>query len=287
MKNIEELKKAIDEIKPLDYPSVGLIHTKGALHEGHRRLIEAARKENKLVIVSNVTIQREFSSLEAYELYPKESIQDKALVSLAGADFFFRPETDEAFEGSSPIVSIQLNEPLKEVFNGMDRPRYYEEYLTTLIKLLNIIRPNRVYISDKDLQKVYFTKLLFEQFQYPCQLKVLPAARDEEGMLISTQMQLLKDDERKQVLEIVKIFNKAQTAYQKGMDSSRKMKWHVENEMSKLYLCQLEFVEVVEPERLRKIETITGEAILILGVRVGKVRLYDYIRLTKNNIGKI
>ena len=120
---------------------------------------------------------------------------------------------------------------------------------------------------------------MLKQLRYDCKLRVLPVVRDEENMALGIKEGLLKEDERKQVLELAKIFLKAQTAYKRGMVSSRKIKWHVENEVSKLYLCELEFVELVEPERLRKIETITEEAILMIGIRVGQVRICDYTRL--------
>ncbi|MBE6024253.1 MAG: hypothetical protein E7231_13895 [Cellulosilyticum sp.] len=279
-----EIIKDIDtlriKIERLGKESVGLIHTRGPLHEGHRTLIQAARKENFLVIVSNIVIPREFESIETYKRYPKESIQDKTLASLAGADFFFAPDIQE-FEAVEPMVGIKLKDCLKDELKGKDRPGYYEEYLSTVIKLLNIVRPKKFYMSDKDLQKNYFTRLLLDQLYYNCELRILPVVREEDGLSIDVKNQFLKADERKQVAEFYKIFVKAKTAYEKGMVSSRKIKWHIENEMSKLYLCQLEFAEIVEPTRLRKIETIIDEAILMIGIKVGQVRICDYVRLTK------
>ena len=136
-------------------------------------------------------------------------------------------------------------------------------------------------MCDEDLQQVYFIERVLKQLHYDCNLKVLPAIRDENQLLLDSRKEYLKQDEKNQVNRLGKIFAKAQTAYAKGMTSSRKIKWHVENELSDLYLCQLEFVEIVEPERLRKIETIINEAILMIGVKVGKITIYDYVRLKK------
>lgn len=278
MERIKDIQLLREKIGRIGKDSVGLVHTKGRLHEGHRRLIEAARKENVLVIVSNILIPREFNSLEAYTLYPKCTEEDLELASHAGADFFFSPDL-EAFEVGEPLMGICLSSPLKSEMNGLGRPRYYDEKLTTLVKVLNIVRPNRLYMSDRDLQLIYFTKNLLIQLQYPCELKTLPAMRDQDNLFLSGKKCVLKEDEKKQLKELSKIFTKAQTAVGRGMLSTRKLKWHVENEMTKLYLCKLEFVEIVEPERLRKIETITDEAILILGIRVGKIRVCDYTYL--------
>lgn len=280
MELIKDIYLLREKINRIGKDSVGLIHTKGKLHEGHRRLIEAARKDNVLVIVSNILVPREFNSLEAYDLYPKCTQNDLELASHAGADFFFSPEL-EAFEAGEQLMGIHLSSPLKGEMNGLGRPHYYDEKLTTLVKVLNIVRPNRMYMSDRDLQFIYFTSNLLSQFQYRCELKILPAVRDEDNLFLSGKKCVLKGDEKRQVKELSKIFAKAQTAVERGMLSARKLKWHVENEMAKLYLCKLEFVEIVEPERLRKIETITDVAILILGVRVGKIRICDYTYLKK------
>lgn len=282
MEIINDIHVLREKLGRIGRNSIGLVHTKGTLHEGHRFLIQKARKENLLVVVTNILIPREFASLEAYELYPKCTKEDLALASYAGADFFFMPDKEQ-FEESGQMTRVKLNCTLKDEMYGLGRPGYYEEKLTTLVKVLNIVRPNRLYMSDKDLQMVYFTKNLMEELLYHCQLVVLPALRDEEHLFLCGKKKLLKADERKQVRELARIFNKAKSAVERGMISSRKIKWHVENEMSKLYLCKLEFVELVEPNRLRKIETITDEAILLIGIRVGKMRICDYIRLNINN----
>lgn len=289
IKDIKTLREQIEKIERIENQlnddsmkkfSIGLVHTKGPLHEGHRQLIQAARKENYLVVVSNILVPREFNNIESYELYPRTTEEDKSLASLAGADFFFEPELEE-FEGRNQWIGVKLNEALKDELNGQDRPGYYEEKLTTLIKMLNIIQPTKLYMSDKDLQQVYFTDMLLKQLQYDCELKVLPVVRDEDNMPLGVKAEVLKADERKQLIEFYKVFAKAQNAYTRGMVSSRRIKWHVENEMGKLYLCQLRFAEVLEPERLRKIETITDEAILMIGISVGRLRICDYIRLEK------
>ena len=278
MEIIDHIKTMEEKLERMGNPSVGLICTKGALHEGHRQLIETARKENFIVILANILVPREFESMELYDGYPVSSLQDEEMASLAGVDFFFKPSNSE-FENNEMLISIKLNTPLNTELNSQGRPGYYENRLTTLVKLLNIVRPKNLYMSDKDIQMLWLAKNLLSQLQYPCNVRAIPAVRDENGMFLSGKTHLLKEDERKQAAEVYKILCKVQLAYQKGMFSSQKLKWRVESEMSRLYLCHLEFAEVVETERLRKIETITGEAIMMVGIQVGKLRLYDWIKL--------
>ncbi|MBP3887196.1 MAG: pantoate--beta-alanine ligase [Cellulosilyticum sp.] len=277
IKDIKELKRKLER---WSNGSVGLVHTRGPLNEGHIEMIKAARKENFFVVVSNIVLQREFNDVKEYELYPRYCAEDERKATLSGADFFFVPEV-EAFECMDSVIGIKIKDHLKEELNGQGRPHYYEEQLTTLVKLFNIVEPKNFYMCDEDLQQVYFIERVLKQLHYDCNLKVLPAIRDENQLLLDSRKEYLKQDEKNQVNRLGKIFAKAQTAYAKGMTSSRKIKWHVENELSDLYLCQLEFVEIVEPERLRKIETIINEAILMIGVKVGKITIYDYVRLKK------
>lgn len=280
METIKDIKDLKGKLERWGKGSVGLVHTKGPLHEGDLELIRAARKENFFVVVSNMVIQRECTDIEEYECYPRYTQEDERKAAAAGADFFFTPDI-EVFEFMDSVISIKLKDSLKDELNGRGRSHYYEEQLTTLVKLFNLVRPQNFYMCEDDLQRVYFTRKVLSQLHYECGITVLPPARGEDQLLIDYRKERLKDDEKKQVAELAKIFTKAQTAYGKGMVSSRKIKWHVENELSDLYLCKIDFVEIVEPERLRKIETITDEAILMIGLKVGQIDVYDYVRLKK------
>lgn len=271
---IQELQKKIERLRN---GSVGLVHARGPLHEGHKMLIQQARLENFIVIVSHIVVPREFEDNETYKRYPKKSDDDKAIASLAGTDFFFEPEVEEFERGST--VQIELKDSLKDELKGQNRPRYYEQFITTFVKLLNITRAKRFYISDKDLQKIYFAKAVVRQLVYPCEIKVLHALRDESQLLLGAQTALLKGDERKQAARLYTILQKAKYTYRKGVRNVRKIKWQVENDISKLYLCRLMFIEILEPERLKRIEMLTDDAILMIGVRVGKAQLYDYVVL--------
>ena len=252
IRDIRELQQKLARIRVI---SLGMVQTKGALHEGHASLIRAARKENHIVVVVSLVHPIEFTTLEGYNLYPRFHERDQEIASLAGADFLFCPEPKDIYNEESGIF-LTLKNALASDLNG----KYirYANKLTLMMCLLNKIKPNNLYISDKDLQWVNLTKVV-----------------------IRAKNIYLKEDERRQVTHLYKILQKAQRAYEKGMISSRKMKWHIENEMNDLYLCQLEFVEILEPERLTKVEMITDEEIVMLTIKVGHLILSDYVRLKR------
>lgn len=272
---IQDLQEKIERLRN---GSVGLVHARGPLHEGHKMLIQQARTENFIVVVSHIVVPREFEDSETYKRYPKKSTTDKAIASLAGTDFFFEPAVEEFERGAT--VQIKLKDSLKDELKGENRPSYYEQFITTFVKLLNITRAKRFYISDKDLQKIYFAKAVVSQLVYPCEIKVFPALRDVNHLFLGAQTELLKGDERKQASKLYFILQKAQKMYQKGIKNVKRLKWQVENDISKLYLCRLMFIEILEPDRLKRIEMLTSEdAILMIGVKVGRAQLYDYVIL--------
>lgn len=279
MEVIKEIDKLRQKLERIGEASVGLIQTKGTLHQGHAFLIREARKENKILVVACLLLERERTDKEMDALDSRNQEESIALASFAGADFLFCPSLECIYK-EEPMTSIQIKNPLVKQLNG-----HYIDYankLTTTAVMLNIIKPQRLYMSDKDLQMIQFTKALLKDFHYSCDLRVLPALRDENEMMISSKNKYLKEDERNQVVNLYKLLQKAQRAYQKGIISSRRIKWHIENELTNLYLCKLELIEIVEPDRLTSIETITDEAIIILTVRVGKLVISDYIILKRD-----
>lgn len=283
MEVIRDITKLQEKLKRIGTDSVGLIQTKGVLHEGHVQLIKAARKENFMVVVTKLKITEEMMNEAAEALYPKVSEEELERASSAGADFFFCP-TKESLYTSLSATRIRFKSSLASSLNGALMPHYYEARINTTCLLMNILRPKKLYLSDKDLQLVLLTKHLLEDFHYDCELKVLPRLRNEEGFILSPDYELMPRDVRLQVTQLYKILQKAQSAVAKGMINGRKLKWHIENELNELYLCQIGLIEIVEPHRLRKIETIVDEAIIIITLKAGPIWISDYIRVKPKSI---
>ena len=280
MEVIRQIDQLQQKLERIGEKSIGLIETKGILHQGHASLIREARIENKILVVTSVPYEQLEINKEVELLFTMKQEESIELASLSGADFLFCPEEESIYKKDC-MTTVQYKSPQINQLNGeyID----YARKLTTTTIMLNIIKPQRLYISDKDLQMVQFTKVLLKDFHYNCELRVLPVVRDEHEMMMSTKIDYLKEDEKRQVVHLHRLLNKAQKAYEKGMISSRKIKWHIENELSNLYLCKLEFVEILEPNRLTSIETITDEAVIMLTVRVGQWIISDYIILKRNH----
>ena len=276
MEIIRDINEMREKLKRIGNSSIGLIQTKGILHEGHTTMIRAARAENYLVVVVKL---RDIDEGKYNQYHFEEEVK---MASRAGADFFFIPDYNIIYPSGS-ITKVHIKNPLATRLAGSIKPDYYALKLNTTCILLNIIQPQRIYLSDKDPQLVYFTKKLLEDHHYYTKLQVVPRVYNELGLVLSTKYTRLKDDERIQVMGIYKILEKAQTAINKGLTSCRKLKWHIENDMNNLYLCKLIYVEIVEVERFTTIETVLGKAYIMIGIQVGKEYITDYIEVEYSN----
>lgn len=282
MEVIEDINIMREKLKRLNSSSVGLIQGKSFLHEGQASLIRYARKENYVVIAAKLIVSSEFVSDEVCKLYPTDIDAELKLAASAGADFFFMPQVESVYPRGS-ISRLQLRTPLASELNGAYKNDYYENRINTTAILLNMLQPKRLYMSDKDPQLIYLTRQFLQDYFYDVELCCLPKVRDKDGIVLSSKNILLRSDERSQLAGIYKLLQKAQTAVEKGMVSCRKLKWHIENEMNHLYLCQIEFLEIVEIHRLTRIETIVDEAYVMIAVKVGKIRVLDYVKVTTGN----
>ena len=279
MEVITDINIMREKLKRLNTTSIGIVQAKSFLHEGHTDLLRMARSENYIVIAVKLINSEEFVSEEAATLYPSDVPCEMDLVARTGVDFFFMPPLESLYPRGR-MVRLQLRSPLATMLGGSFKDNYYELKLQTTCILCNMLQPKRLYLSDKDLQLVYFTRQLLHDLFYEIELRVAPRIRDEEGVTLSNKLSLLKEDEKNQLLSVYKILQKAKSAVGRGMTNCRKLKWYIENEMNDLYLCKMAYVEIVEVERLTAIETIVDEAYVMLGVRVGKVRISEYEKVS-------
>ena len=277
---ITSLETMTTKLDRIGRTSVGFIMTKGALHEGHKALIKTARTENKIVIVSSFVHPHQFLSPEALELYPRTPGQDIELATQSGADFFLCPSYEELYPRDASTYIGSYSTPMNRL-EGEIHPKYYQSFLTTAALFLNCIRPQRLYTSEKDFQKNELLQQLIKDFHYNCEIRVLPTLREEDGLIIGSRNTLLELEERRLAPTLYRALKKAELAYQRGNISSYKLKLLLETEIRRYYRIQIEYIEVLDVERLISIETILGEALIAMGVRIGKVRLADYIYLKK------
>ena len=180
--------------------AVGLVPTMGGLHEGHLSLLRAARAENDTVVMSLFVNPAQFGDAVDLAAYPRNEERDVELAREAGVDLVFAPPAEEMYpEGFQTWVEVT---ELASVLEGAFRPGHFRGVATVVLKLLEIVRPERVYFGQKDAQQVEVVRRMIRDLALEVELRVLPTVRDADGLALSSRNALLTPDERRRALAL-------------------------------------------------------------------------------------
>ena len=166
-------------------PSIGCVPTMGNLHEGHLALMRRARAENDLCVVSIFVNPTQFNSQIDFDRYPKTFEQDCALLESVGVDYLLAPHNEALYPDG---FEIQVSETLEsQILEGAFRPGYFTGMLTIVLKLLNLIRPNRAYFGEKDFQQLRLVQKMARALFLPIEIIPCPTIRAEKGLALSSR----------------------------------------------------------------------------------------------------
>ena len=187
VRTVAELREALPSSG-----AVGLVPTMGALHAGHVALLETARAECDIVVMSLFVNEAQFDSDADFARYPRDEERDLRVARDAGVDVVFAPEADELF----PPGYGTWVDPEEHGLEAEFRPGHFRGVATVCLKLFNIVRPRRVYFGQKDAQQVHVVLRMLRDFNHDTELKVVPTVRDEDGLALSSRNALLSPEER-------------------------------------------------------------------------------------------
>ena len=180
--------------------SVGLVPTMGGLHEGHLSLLRAAREECDLVVMSLFVNPAQFGDERDLAAYPRDEERDLELAREAAVDLVFAPAVDEMYpEGFQTWVEV---EELASALEGAFRPGHFRGVATVVLKLLEIVRPDRVYFGQKDAQQVEVVRQMIRDLALEVEVRVLPTVRDVDGLALSSRNALLTPEQRERALAL-------------------------------------------------------------------------------------
>ena len=200
MNVVRTIAEARGALASLRTPSIGLIPTMGSLHEGHLALLRAARAENDIVVMSLFVNPAQFGDSADLARYPRDEVRDLDLARERGVDLVFAPTTDEMYPpGFQTWVDVT---ELGAILEGRFRPGHFRGVATVVLKLLNVVRPTRVYFGQKDAQQVEVVRRLIADLAVDVELRVVPTVRDDDGLALSSRNALLSPAERAAALAL-------------------------------------------------------------------------------------
>ena len=274
---IAELQQAIRDEKQ-NGKSVGYVPTMGFLHEGHVSLMQRARNENNLVVLSIFVNPLQFGPNEDFDTYPRDIERDENIAKNAGVDYIFYPKVEEMYD-TTPSVTVHV-ESRTDCLCGKKRPGHFDGVATVLTKFFNIIQPNKAYFGLKDAQQVAVVDGLIKDFNFPVELVAVDIVREEDGLAKSSRNVFLTEEERQEAKELYQSLIKAQEAILAGERNPSAIVKLVSDHISTHTHGVIDYVEVYQYPQLQPVTTLSGQVILAIAVKFTKVRLIDNITLT-------
>ncbi len=256
--------------------TIGFVPTMGALHEGHMSLFRRSTEENDVTVASIFINPTQFGPGEDFNRYPKDHKGDMDKLSTLNVEAVFLPDVAEIYpKGFSTFIYVG---GIGNILCGSSRPDHFNGVATVVMKLFNIVMPDRAYFGQKDFQQTVVIKKVVRELGFDVDIVDCPIVREDDGLAMSSRNAYLSDDERKSAL----IINKA-LQYGKGLmlsgkeDSISSVKDKIAALITSDPPVKIDYVEIVGPQYLEQIKEVKVPSVICIAVNIGNTRLIDNI----------
>ncbi|MCP9819041.1 bifunctional pantoate--beta-alanine ligase/(d)CMP kinase [Synechococcus sp. Cruz-9H2] len=290
-----QLLHTCDELRRWCRPAAGrratplhFVPTMGALHQGHRSLIERASASFSSsgppprVLVSVFVNPLQFGPGEDFERYPRDPLADGTLAAAAGATALFAPSVEELFPGGDAELTRVLPPPsLLQGLCARTRVGHFEGVATVVARLLALVQPDRLLLGEKDWQQLVILRRIVADLALPVRVQGCATWRESDGLAASSRNRYLSKIEREQAAGLPAALAIGRRAWQSGERDPARLERLVQAELEQADLA-VEYVEMVEARRLRPLNSSAlpqGPLLLAAAVRCGPSRLIDHLVL--------
>lgn len=252
---------------------IGFVPTMGFLHEGHLSLVRLARHHADKVVVSIFVNPTQFGPGEDLDRYPRDFARDEALCRKEGADAVFYPDAAAMYPpGYSTWV---VEEALGAGLCGASRPGHFRGVTTVVAKLFNLVQPSVAVLGEKDAQQLRIVRRMVRDLDYPIEIVAGPTFRESDGLAMSSRNKFLNPDERQQAVWLSRTLAEARTRCARGERDAGRIRAMVREGLGRAELGTVDYIELVDDETMKPLETIDRKALLAIAVRFSLARLID------------
>jgi pantoate--beta-alanine ligase len=252
---------------------IGLVPTMGALHEGHRALIRAARLRCDALVVSIFVNPTQFGPQEDLAKYPRPISQDRALCRKEGVDICFEPTVEAMYpSGFQTMVTLPA---IARWWEGEVRPHHFSGVATVVTKLFGIVHPQISLFGQKDFQQSTLVRQLVKDLNLGVEIIVCPTVREADGLAMSSRNVYLSPDERKRAVTLYKSLQAGAEAIQRGVTNGTTIQEAMVQVIKGEPAMTIDYLAVCDPHRLEPLSAVTSRVVLLGAVRIGSVRLID------------
>ncbi|MGB7219788.1 MAG: pantoate--beta-alanine ligase [Vicinamibacterales bacterium] len=258
--------------------SIGLVPTMGALHAGHARLIEQARGDGQSVTVSIFVNPLQFDREDDLRRYPRTLETDQQLCGALGVDFVFAPPVEQIYP-TKPSCTVDVGH-LADHLCGPYRPGHFPGMATIVLKLFEIVQPDRAYFGEKDAQQLAIIRRLVSDFNVPVQIVGVPTVREPDGLAMSSRNRQLGPVERQLATALFRALREADHQIAAGARDVHFVKAKANAEIPPDGSLRLEYLEIVDPNDLQPVDRIAGPVLVAGALWAGSTRLIDNLLST-------
>ncbi len=274
---ISELRNIINEQKKLGN-KVALVPTMGCLHNGHKSLMQKAVQVADFTVVSVFVNPIQFCPGEDYDKYPRTLDADKEVAQSVGVDVVFAPSVNEMYPNLEKFSDLTIVVPpydLTDIMCGKSRVGHFDGVETVVSKLFNIVQPDFACFGMKDIQQLFLIKKMVRDLNFPIEIIECPLVREENGLALSSRNKYLSAQDKQIALSISKSLFAINDFVKAGVKDTKKLFDVVLTNLDKN--VELEYLEFVDKETFKQVETLDRSVICAIAARVGGVRLIDNI----------
>lgn len=255
--------------------TIGLVPTMGYLHEGHLSLVRSSRMENDVSVVSLFVNPLQFGPGEDLSRYPRNEARDLDLLDKEGVDFLFAPAAEALYapDHSTFVDETTLSLPLC----GASRPGHFRGVCTVVLKLFNIVGPDRAYFGMKDYQQLQVIRRMVRDLSVPVTIRGCPLVREPDGLALSSRNTYLSPQERTSALVLSSALEATARACGDGERSVPVLLEGLRGRLAQDPRLEVDYAEIRDAESLEALDVVGAPAVVALAVRVGKTRLIDNV----------
>lgn len=277
VRKVDRLRELVAEARA-EGKSVGFVPTMGALHAGHISLVDRARRDNDVVVVSVFVNPTQFNNPEDLATYPRTEEADCAKLEAAGVDAVFIPEVDEVYP-EPDTRQFELG-AVAEVMEGAMRPGHFNGVAQVVSKLFDMVRPTRAYFGEKDFQQIAVIRRMVELEGFDLEIVDCPICREADGLAMSSRNVRLTAEQREVAPAIHRVLAQSREwAKSHSLDETKRF---VIDEINSFPHMEVEYYEIVDPLTMQPLaewaDAANGAPVGCVTVYCGKVRLIDNIK---------
>ena len=271
---VKEIREALEAVREPD-KAIGLIPTMGALHTGHEKLMETARRECGLVVVTIFVNPLQFGPSEDYARYPRPLQADVELCRRHGVDFVFAPAVEEMYP--QPQLTFTEVTRVSDRLCGSYRPGHFRAVATVVLKLFNIVQPHRAYFGEKDMQQLAVIRRMTADLNLPVAIVRVPTVREPDGLAVSSRNGYLDPEQRKVAPLLYRALQEAEKQIRSGEQDAAKIRAAALRVLGQAPLVRVEYLEVVDPDEMQPVSSVTPPVHVAGAAWLGATRLIDNV----------